>query len=459
MDKTRFLFVNAINPSKEIETLYPPLGIGYLISNLKLNFGEDSIEFRIIEENVENQIRKFNPQIVGISAVSQNYNRAIEYAKIAKKYKLPVICGGVHISAMPSSLTEQMDVGILGEGEETICELFGIFKSKGEFRPMDLQKIRGLVYRDENGKICLTSKRELIQPMDRIPLPDRSLLRIKSHTYMFTSRGCPYRCIFCASSRFWDKVRIFSAHYVVNEIEYLINLYGVKTISFYDDLFIVDKKRMKEILKLLEERNILGKVIFGCQARANLIDDEVVQLLKKVGVKSICLGLESGCDSTLKYLKGNVNIADNQTAIKTIRKYNLNIFGSFVIGSPEETKEDIIKTLKFVRKSPLNGFDVYVLTPFPGTPVWDYAKSRSLVSEKMDWDKLDVDFATNYDSAIILSEKLTRKEIYRLFLQFMKEKKRKKIISLIKKGLKNPLKIPKFFITKFREIYSKKGVK
>ena len=446
----KFLFIMAIEPSKGVEIRYPPLGIGYLVSSLRKRFGEKAIGFKLVNSNVEQEIIGFKPDIVGISSVSQNYNKAISYAKVAKKYKLPVICGGVHISMMPSSLTRDMDVGVIGEGEETICDIFELFRREGELAKSDLQKIKGIIYWDSDGGIATTDKRELICPLDNIPFPARDLFSIQPTTYMFTSRGCPYRCTFCASSRFWNEVRFFSAEYVGNEIERLVNEYNVKHINFYDDLFSADTKRVSQILNFLKGKNVLGKVDFSCSIRSNMVNDEIIQLLKEIGVKSIGIGLESGCNKTLKYLKGsNIDVRDNKNAIRVAKKHGISVHGSFIIGSPEEDKEDILETLKFIKESRLDGFSVYVLTPFPGTPVWDYAESKGLVDKKMDWSKLNVNFNDNYRRAVILSGKLTRKEICRLFSRFTRDQKRKRIFYLIKRGLQNLLKAPGFLMKKF----------
>lgn len=442
----KFLFINAINSAKEIETLYQPLGIGYLISSIRKHFGEDAIQFKIIQDNVEPEIRSFRPDIVGISSVSQNYNRAMTYASIAKKYQSTVICGGVHISMMPSSLTKDMDVGVMGEGEGTICDLLELFKRKQNLPKDDLLKIKGIIYWDDD-KIVATDRRELSYPLDRLPLPARDLFSIRPDTYMFTSRGCPYRCTFCASSRFWNKVRFFSAEYVVEEIQHLVNKYNVKSINFQDDLFCADMKRIEQIIDLLREKELLGKVTFSGAIRANLVNDTTIKSLKEMGVQSLGLGLESGCNTTLKYLKGdNINIQDNENALKIIKKYGISTFGSFIIGAPKEERKDILETLEFIKKNPLNNFGLYVLTPFPGTPVWDYAIEKGLVDEKMDWDKLNVNFDESHNSAVIVSEKLTRDEIYKLFLRFKRYRRKRIILNLMKK---NPLKIPFLLIRKF----------
>lgn len=445
----KILFVNAINPKKEIENRFTPLGIGYMISSMRKRFGTDAITFSIVDYDVEKAIASFEPDIVGISAVSQNYDKAIQYARMAKQYNKIVACGGVHISMMPFSLDRDMDVGIIGEGEKTICELVELYQEKKSLSPKDLQKMKGIVYWQDNGVIAITDKRDLILPLDDIPFPAREDFANGSSTYMFSSRGCPYRCNFCASSRFWNKVRFFSAEYVVNEIQYLYEQYNVKRISFYDDLFPSNVKRVRQIVTLLKQRDLLGRVDFTCAIRANRVNEEIISLLKKMGFISLSIGLESGCETTLAYLKGNVSVRQNENAVKTIHKYNIPLRCSFVIGSPSETKEDIIETLDFIRRNQPMEFDVYVLTPFPGTPVWDYAKSRGLVKDHMDWGRLNVNFEDNYHSAIILSERLTRKEIYALFLKFRRYHSNKETYNIIIKGLRNPFKIPGFLLRKY----------
>jgi len=233
----RILFINAINPFVEVERRYPNLGLGYLVSSLRNNFGQNTFNFKIIDNNVKKEILSFDPDIIGITSVSQNYNRAKEYAHFAKIKNIPVIIGGVHISTLPQSLSNDMTVGCLGEGEKTILDLFSVFLKKNKFPVEDLVKIKGIVYK-ERDKLIVNSSQQQIENMDEIPLPARDLLKIDKHSYMFTSRGCPYNCIFCASTIFWNKVRFFSAEYVIRETEELVNRYEVKLISFFDDLFI-----------------------------------------------------------------------------------------------------------------------------------------------------------------------------------------------------------------------------
>ena len=433
----KLLFVNAIDISRPIERRYPPLGIGYLCSYLRARYPLDKIECRVVEGNIEREILEFKPDIVGISAVTQNYNMAVACAAIAKKRGIAVICGGIHISMMPMSLATDMDVGVIGEGEETLCELYGLFRAERKFPKEALKNVKGVAYWNEPGTVAMTEPRSQITELDTIPFPDRDLFVAGEETYIFSSRGCPYSCRFCASTRFWKRIRFFSADYVVREIENLYTRRQVTKINFYDDLFCADITRMKRIVDLLEQKGLLGKIEFIGALRANIVTGEAGALLKKMGFSAIGIGLESGCDETLAYLKGEgINNNDNRTAIDVLTGSGIKVLGSFIIGSPNETKADILKTYAFIKNNDLAGFNIYILTPFPGTAVWDYAVSRNLVSEDMDWSRLSIDFEHHHHLAVILSEKVSRNELYRLYMKFIRYRKvverKKRILNIWK---------------------------
>jgi radical SAM superfamily enzyme YgiQ (UPF0313 family) len=198
--------------------------------------------------------------------------------------------------------------------------------------------------------------------------------------------------------------------------------YNVNSILFWDDLFIVDEERIKKIVNLLKKEKIYGKVKFSCQCRANLLNENVAELLKEMGVVVAGIGVESGCQRILRYLKGeNVTIKDNVRAIKLLKKYGLGVFGYFIIGSPDETKEEMLETYRFIKNNPLDFVNIQVLIPFPGTPVWEYAQKRGLVSNNMDWDRLSFNFNQNHKKAIILSETLSREEIWKIYQKFQRQ--------------------------------------
>jgi radical SAM superfamily enzyme YgiQ (UPF0313 family) len=419
----KILLVSAVNTSVEIEVRYPQLGLGYLVNYARHRLGKDVHEFKIVSTAVEEALDHFKPDLVGISSFSQNYGIVKQYASLCKKKKLPVIVGGIHISLLPASFSREMDVGVLFEGEETMAELVHLYDKWGRFDTDTLSSIKGILFwRD--GQLQFTEPRPLIENLDHIPLPARELLNIRgTHLSMFTSRGCPYRCVFCASSRFWATTRFASAQYVADEIKELYYNYGAKLISFYDDLFIANKQRVRELLDILDSDGILGKVSFSCSARSNLVDDETAKLLKKLNVVSVALGLESGHPRILRYLKGgSVTVENNADAVKSLDRNGIAPNAAFVIGSPTETKEEIMATYNFIKNVPLRNFNVYVMTPFPGTPIWSEAVEKGLIAENFDnWSILDtVHFSRHHKRAIILSETLSRKEIYKIYRAFQR---------------------------------------
>lgn len=430
--RIKFLLINAIDVTKPTQTLLPPLGLGYLASSLREKYGNDLFEFKIIDRNVKKEIVDFKPDVVGITCVSLNYNYAKKYSKIAKNRNVPVLIGGIHISILPNTMTKDMDVAIIGEGEEAIKELFAIYLEKAKFDKKDLSTIKGLAYWDGK-KIVQTEIRPPVANMDKLPKPARDLMKIEKCTHVFSSRGCPYRCTFCASSRFWNSTRFFSAKYVVSEVKYLYETYGVREIDFWDDLFIVSKPRIKEMISLLRKEKILGKVSFFCAVRSNLIDESMAKLLKKLNVEGISMGLESATPRILNYLKGDtINVKDHARAIRIFNKFGIEVSASFIIGSPDETREEVLNTLKFIKNSRLRGLTISVLTPLPGTPLWEYAKKRKMVSDKMDWDRLNMDFIENYRESIILSDTLSREELFELIMKFNKERKIRQIFDYMR---------------------------
>jgi len=417
---------------EEISTdnLYPPLGIGYIASYLKTHFDFQNI----VIERFSEKFLSHKPDIVGISSTTMNYNKAIEIATKAKKgWNAITIVGGPHISLLPESLHESIDIGVVGEGESTAKELFGYLLSDADvvskkvLNVEKLAKIKGIVFH-KNGEKVVTEQRELIADLDSLPYPDRELLKGKwvndvgENGTINTSRGCPFQCSFCSTRVFWRKYRGFSADYVVNEIEYLHKNYGTKHISIQDDLFLVERERLEKIVRLLEEKKLVNKVSFECTARANLITEEMGRLMKRMNVEIVHLGIESYSNKMLEeYNKKGINKKVIDNALEHCKKSGLRVCASFIIGAPQEIQKDILETYIFLisNMDKMMWVNTGELMALPGTKYWKMLEEKGKVGPNMNWDLFNGGEEAIYSEDFpYVSGVLTKDNFYALLLLF-----------------------------------------
>lgn len=443
----RILFIAAADPLLKTENHMRPLWPAYLAAYAEKHLGAGHLEFRFMTGRIENELETFKPRIVAISSITPYFKYAGEYARIAKKHNLPVIIGGMHISALPKCLTKEMDVGCIGEGEETFLELMRLYREKGSFRKEDLIKINGIVFHDTDGRLLQTPKRHVIKSLDDIPHPKRSLIGYRNREYLYTARGCQYKCIFCACTRHWGKVRYSSPGYVIEEMRELINN-GVKVIRFNEDNFISDKNRMKRISQMIVDNGFHRQVKFSCWCRANDVTPDVVAALTAMNVVSVKMGLESGSDRTLGYLKGGVSVTNNSNAINLLKDAGIQVNADFIIGAPQETEEEIMQTYRFIKNSRVDMVDINVLSPMPGTAIWEYSLKRNLVSADMDWSALKFQ-----SSSLILSETVTYDQLNRILKKFNRLRSFKTVKALPGSPWLNEL--PGIIVRKIVEITAK----
>ncbi len=414
-----------IRETEPSDNLLPPLGIGYVAAYLKkhLDFND------IVIERYSDKLLSHKPNIIGMTSNTMNFNKAMEIATRAKKeLNAIVIVGGPHISLVPESLPDCIDIGVMGEGELTVKELFEYFLSEPEtinkkaFNTEKLEKIKGIVFH-KNGQKIVTEQRELIEDLDTLPYPDRDLLKgkwvkdIGEYAAVNSSRGCPYKCSFCSTCIFWRKYRSFSADYFVQEIKCLHRNYGTDHITIQDDLFLAEKGRLQQIVEALEEEGLTEKVEFECTGRINLLTDETCKLMKRMNVKIVHLGIESYNEKVLKeYNKSNID-----EALLSCRKYGLDIYASFIIGAPQETQKDILETYVFLRDNmdKMHWVNTGELLALPGTKYWKMLEDKGKVSVNMNWDLFNGGEEAIYsDDYPYVSEVLTKDNFYALLLLF-----------------------------------------
>jgi radical SAM superfamily enzyme YgiQ (UPF0313 family) len=248
-------------------------------------------------------------------------------------------------------------------------------------------------------------------------MPDRSMMRVRPHSNMLTSRGCPYNCTFCASTRFWPNIRYFSPEYMIEEVKQLRDRYGVRYITFHDDLFIANVKRLEGFHELVLREGLPRQGFrFSCASSATRITDDMARMLKEMNFVSVSMGLESGNQEVLTRLKGRAFKVDiNEQAVHTLHRHGIHPHASFIIGEPHETVEQMEETYQFIRRNPLSLVNIYVLTPLPGTPVWHDAKAKGLVADDMDWDLLNISFELDWQRVILVSETVPREELHRMY--------------------------------------------
>lgn len=382
----------------------PHFGLLCVASYLKSHM--DSVDISIIEsEDPLSEIQKAKPDIVGITSNSEGFSKAIDTAtKLKSQSGVPVIIGGVHISALPQTLPKCFDIGVIGEGEQTMLEILKMFQRYGDFPKEELENTKGLVFHGRNGTE-ITKPREQIKNIDDLSFPARDLVPMEAYfkrqlnlfgvkrvVSIMTSRGCPYRCVYCGSPTHWKGVRFHSVDYVLKEINHIIDTYQADGIMFWDDLFIAPPSRLKEMAQLVKKEGINKRVTFWGYVRANLITPGTCELLKEMNVRRAIFGLETGSERILRYLKKNsVALEDNKRAVELCRNYGITTSSGFMIGTPGETVEDLEQTYKFMKRYPLDNTQIYTLTPYPGTEVWEIAKSKGLVSDHdTNWAKLRV---------------------------------------------------------------------
>ncbi|MBN1826876.1 MAG: sulfotransferase [Candidatus Eisenbacteria bacterium] len=379
-------------PPEERYNEQSPAAFGHFRSYLRGKMPECEVVYRYTVEDLLAE----KVDIVGISSSTEEYESAKEMARDCREAGVPVLVGGVHITAIPENLSPHMDVAVLGEGEETLHELLRLFALRGRrFPEEDLRRVRGIAFRS-GASLVRTPPRPLIANLDDLPIPEREFMwigRPSERAFLSTTRGCPYRCVFCASSSFWGSMRHFSAERVADEVETLHRDLGLGELHFHDDLFITPRRRLEKIASLLEERGLAGAIRFSGTVRANLVDDRLCETLNRMGFWAVMFGAESFSKKVLDYLKcGTVSPEENQRALDTLHRNGLTAFVQMIHASPVETREDLRTTFEALERNFADGrlkrWQEGVLTPYPGTPVWEEAKRAGLVSETMNWNRI-----------------------------------------------------------------------
>jgi radical SAM superfamily enzyme YgiQ (UPF0313 family) len=374
----------------------PPLSLAYLASVLRDEHEVKIIDSNILDytmEDVRRELREFYPDIVGVTSVTPSIPQAYHVAKMAKEVRNDciVLIGGSHATFLPHQTLKEcefIDIVVREEGEETVQELLKAVEN-GE-----IEKVKGITFR-KGGHIVSSEPRPFIKDLDEIPFPSWDLLPIDKYQFygkrymaMLTSRGCPFGCSFCASSRlfggFW---RCRSPENVLEEIKTIYENYKIRNIEFIDDTFTLNIRRAEEICNGIIEQGL--DISWGASSRVDTLTKGLVEKMKKAGCWILFLGIESGCQKILDAIGKRITVEQVRKAVKTVKQAGIKILGSFILGFPQDDDESIKQTINFAKSLDLDYAEFSILTPYPGTPVFDYATENNLLLTR-DWSKYTV---------------------------------------------------------------------
>ena len=360
----------------------PPVGLGYLGTILYNNkHNVKLLDMRIKSNNKERLIKllkDFKPDVVGFSLLSMSIETVKDLVKLVKNNSKSIIIGGGPEATLLGEKIlldlKEFDCILLGDAEYSILKLIDSLEKKRKFPK---------VY-----------DKEIIQNLDVLPFPKWELFNLKLYNKnikkiqlpILTSRGCPYHCIYCESSKINGKYRTRSAKNVVDELEYNHKKFGVKTFQIMDDSFAINKERVFQICDGIIKRNLKINWIVGQGFSVSKADYNLFKKMKEAGCLTIFFGIESSDDEILRTIRKPHTVAQVEKAIKEAKMAGIKVKGNFIAGLPGSTFKKDLKYIKFFKRTGIDVPKMGHLMPFPNTEIYEWVKKEA--KPVMDLDKL-----------------------------------------------------------------------
>lgn len=382
-----------------------PFGITYLGAVLL----ENNYKVRLFDvfpndnlnEIVDELSNTFKPDLIGFSVLTTNFHTIKSFAHILRKrFPNTIFCaGGIHPTVRTVDTIEQMnlDFVVIGEGEKIIVKVCNAIENN-----KSLHDIKGIAFK-EGESFHINKELDIVEDLDSLPFPARDLLNVSKYLVppgyirfqflnrvmsVLTSRGCPGNCTFCNSYEIFHKrIRRRSVNNVIKEILFLIDNYNVDGIYFHDETFTMKSEWVKYLCERIKH---LG-IPWGCQTRVGFVNDELLRIMKDSGCIQIDFGLESASKKVLKSIKKEHTPEQMKLALDLTKKHKIKTFGSFMIGLPGETEEDIKETYNFLKTTKPDFTYFNLFTPFPGTEAAETAIKEGKLEEdyfNRDYDML-----------------------------------------------------------------------
>lgn len=386
------------------------------------------------------ELERLKPDVVGLSAMTYEAGCMHELAKLIKA-RMPhvvVACGGPHPSVAAEDVLADaaVDFVVRGEGEFTFRDLLtGIEEGR-----KDWDGCEGISWRRQDGTVVHEPDRAPPANLDELPFPSWDLIdHAKYHTVprggviyahkefatMFSSRACPWRCTYCHNS-YGKTFRDRSAEHVLAEIDLLVKDYGVKELVFMDDIFNFRPKRAKAIARGIIDRGYKLALTFPNGFRGDILDEELVDLLKQAGMYRCMVAVESAVPRIQKVMKKNLKIDKVQNIVEYIAKKGVMVHGAFMLGFPTETEDEMKATIDWAARSSFHTAAFFRVIPFKGTELFQEVEHAGY-NLPNDWSayepyQTDINLSTVEESSILKLRKgayrrfyLSPKRMWRLF--------------------------------------------
>jgi anaerobic magnesium-protoporphyrin IX monomethyl ester cyclase len=385
-----------------------PVGIALIAAYLESNGIPvqmlDLAMHRDWKEALRTEMENHAYSIVGVSFQITQYEEASQISRYVRQNNpaAKIVYGGSFPSAAPKDCISNPDIDVVcrGEGELTLLQLIRAYENS---QPLDA--IPGIVFRREDGRIVETEPKAQIDNLDLMPLPAYHLFDLEpyicaEHTSDFTgkkyrcmelitSRGCPYHCIYCHSF-FGKTFRGRSPQHVMNEILLLHQKHGVTEFVIWDDTFTMDIQRAKDICDLIIQSGIKIAIQLRGGVRVEQMDEELMAKLRQAGVETMCVGIESAVWRVQKMIKKNLKIEKVDVLLDLARKYKITTIGLMMMGFPGESITEIKESIRWAAKSQLDYTFFSIVTPYPGTELYDIAIQKGYYSKDGDFKNMHV---------------------------------------------------------------------
>lgn len=416
--------------------MYEPLGLGYLAASVREAGHEVQVldcvaadwrrqaewdgylRIGLSDADIAERLRAFEPDVVGVTFQFTGFHNDARRVAALTRETLPsaiIVAGGADASARSKEFSEfaEVDLVLRGEGETPLLALLDRLAQGGK-PPKDLP---GTTVRGVDNPAA-----EELPDLNAVPFPARDLLPMEVYledqrplmpfakrfplAFLVSSRGCPYDCVFCSTTKVWRRWRARSPENVVDEMGHLVQTYGARELVFQDDSFLVDGDRVKRICEeiLRREMDITWSVPPG--VKANRLTGDLLPVMKASGFYRACFPIEAGDPEMLEYIRKPLDLSEAEEAIERCHAHGIWTYGNFIIGFPRQTPESVAKTAEYAVHCPLDMISVYIAQPYAGSDMYDEFCEMGLLDDERKAGSTV--FGSLYDTEFFKAEELER---------------------------------------------------